>query len=1349
MDWQNSFFEIPLLITAFIALYVAAILRNYRTIKILSVVSFLLVSAGFWSIFYSLEIWTADLNLQIIFAKLEYLGICVIPPLWISFCARFAFPKKILKPKYVFGYYFPFIVTLVIVFTNNLHHWFWKDSVQILYQNTYLLSNTYGFWFWIHTFLSYGLTIIGSVLVIAALVRKRRVSIPVFLIGFGVLIPILGSLTFIFKIHIPFDMTPFTVTLSGVLLAISMIQFNFFNIKPIAKSTLFSSLTDPVFFINNEHVVIEANKAAQMLFNISEYALLNDSIETIFKNKTGSIPELNPHEPVEIVLEGERVKVVYQVITTTVLQKEKAEGYLITLKDISAAKLIDQAQNEEVSFASFMNEVVELSVNSPNIDLLLHQVMHKLSDYLGSDLIMIVRDLDKQPHSIELPDKESLVMLNIDLKNLTYIVDRAQKQRKTQIIHDPQSLKRLTNKTSLISGLLAFPLLVNSEVFGVIVLLFRDELFPSERQISFIEYSMTQIMLSVSKLLILEGLEKSVAERTNQVVSLNTELVKNLSFLNRLVDTSPNLVFSLNPQDEITFCNDQFIHEFGIIEKKDVIGKPLSVVFKGRDQGLWKRILEISHNGNRSGQYECVFNLNLGSQKLYLVNKATIFSPENVPQENIFILINLTKQKNQENKLIASEKHLRSLFESMPVVLLEEDQSNLKVLVDEIKKEHGEGSVNYIHEHPEIIPEFARLIKITDCNQMALDFYGFSTREELFNSYPQLISKSTSTSLQKQIEGYLIGKTDFETEDTRLKTNGEQVFINLRLHIPPENTKDFSRVLVSAVDITKRKITEKALLNSEEKFRNIVQQSVDGIILFDRNGKIIEWNIADEKITGYAFADIQNLHVLELIVLLAKESAEQGFSILKDQLHNALYDGISPLANQIVELTLSTKNGSRVMINAIVSRIEIGHDFVGSIIIRDVSGIKKSQAEVQKLASAVHEISEGLVIANNIGETEYVNLAVEKITGYSSEELLGKNLFLFIKTNYTPEQIQANESGLREGKIQRGKVICTRKDGSQYTLQYNIAPIDDEQGNRNYVSVISDVSQSELLEQQNRQAQKLEAIGSLAAGVAHEINTPTQYVGNNLLFIRNEFSAILQLLEKNQKLLNQAQSGELVAESIEQLHQEEKEADLEYLTNEIPRAIDESLEGIGRVTKIVQAIKEFSHPSMDEKTPVDLNRAIDTTITVSRNEWKYVADLIPHYDEKLPTVICSPGEINQVILNLITNASHAIKEQIEKGIYTKGLIEIFTFSKENSVEIHVKDNGAGIPEEYREKVFNPFFTTKPVGMGTGQGLSISYKVIVNKHNGNLGFETEIGKGTTFIITLPTAVCEKPDLLINI
>jgi len=851
------------------------------------------------------------------------------------------------------------------------------------------------------------------------------------------------------------------------------------------------------------------------------------------------------------------------------------------------------------------------------------------------------------------------------------------------------------------------------------------------------------------ELLLIKGqLENRIVDRGNQIDKLNTDLEKNYYFLDRLVDSSLNLVFSLNNQDEITFCNTQFVYEFGFSEKKSLIGKHLSFVFKGRDQGLCTQLIEINHNGIRSGQYDCTLSLNNGIQKQYLANKTIVFSPENIPQDNIFILNDFTKQIKQEINLRNSEQRLRTLFESMPVILLEEDQSELKIRVDQMKAEHGEDSINYLYAHPELIPEFAGLIKINDCNQMALDFYGFSTKEELFIGYPLLISDGTSKSLQKQIENYILGKTDFETEDLRVRSNGEQVYINLRLHIPPENVKNFSRVLVSAVEITKRRKAENDLVYSEEKFRSIIQQSVDGIILFDQNGKIIEWNPADERITGYSKFDIQSLPIWELISSLTNKTEAGSLLEIKNLLNNALFDRTSPLINQVIEIPFTNKNGHNIIVEAILSAVEISNVFAGLIIIRDITEIKNSQAEVQKLASAVREISEGLIIANNHGQTEYANLAVEKITGYTNDELIGKNLLKFLNTDYSSEQINEIDVRLDSGKIERGKVFARKKDGTPYTLQYNINPISDGQGNKNFASIISDISESELLEQQNRQAQKLEAIGSLAAGVAHEINTPTQYVGNNLLFVKKEFGSIIQMLEKNQHLLQQAAAGESVVMGFEELQQEEKAADLDYLTQEIPKAIDESLEGIERVTKIVQAIKEFSHPSMDEKTPVDLNRAIDTTITVSRNEWKYVADLVPHYDENLPSVICSPGEINQVILNLITNAAHAIKDQIEKGIYTKGLIEIYTFGREKSIEIHVKDNGSGIPAEYREKVFNPFFTTKPVGMGTGQGLSIAYKVIVNKHNGSLVFETEIGKGTTFMITLPLVVAEKSDSVLS-
>jgi len=196
---------------------------------------------------------------------------------------------------------------------------------------------------------------------------------------------------------------------------------------------------------------------------------------------------------------------------------------------------------------------------------------------------------------------------------------------------------------------------------------------------------------------------------------------------------------------------------------------------------------------------------------------------------------------------------------------------------------------------------------------------------------------------------------------------------------------------------------------------------------------------------------------------------------------------------------------------------------------------------------------------------------------------------------------------------------------------------------------------------------------------------------------------------------------------------------LAYLQEEIPQAIDQSLEGLERIAKIVRSMKEFSHPGMDEKTPIDINQAIETTINVSRNEWKYHADIETDLDPGLPNVSCLPGEINQVLLNLIVNAAHAIVNVVgESG--DKGLIRISTRLDGAWAEIRVSDTGTGIPEEIKQRIFDPFFTTKMVGKGTGQGLAIAYSVVVDKHGGVIDLESEEGKGTTFIISLPLEGC---------
>lgn len=272
------------------------------------------------------------------------------------------------------------------------------------------------------------------------------------------------------------------------------------------------------------------------------------------------------------------------------------------------------------------------------------------------------------------------------------------------------------------------------------------------------------------------------------------------------------------------------------------------------------------------------------------------------------------------------------------------------------------------------------------------------------------------------------------------------------------------------------------------------------------------------------------------------------------------------------------------------------------------------------------------------------------------------------------------------------------------------------------VCVFRDITERQLLESQLAQAQKLESIGQLAAGIAHEINTPIQYIGDNGKFLEEAFRDLIGVVRQR--------TGPDSSVDL-------SDVDVDYLEDEIPKAIEQLQAGVDHVARIVRAMKEFSHPGPLEKMPVDINRAIESTVMVSRNEWKYVADLTTDLDPGLPLIYCVAGEFNQVMLNLIVNAGHAISD-VFKGSGRKGAIRVSTRRQEECVEIRVSDTGAGIPEAIQSKVFDPFFTTKPVGKGTGQGLAIAHTVIVKKHRGTIRFETTAGVGTTFIVQLPLA-----------
>jgi signal transduction histidine kinase len=365
------------------------------------------------------------------------------------------------------------------------------------------------------------------------------------------------------------------------------------------------------------------------------------------------------------------------------------------------------------------------------------------------------------------------------------------------------------------------------------------------------------------------------------------------------------------------------------------------------------------------------------------------------------------------------------------------------------------------------------------------------------------------------------------------------------------------------------------------------------------------------------------------------------------------------------------------------------------------------------------------------------NRAAAETFGLSADVVVGKQLadcgIQWLRPDmHTEIQSWASEQGSR-----RCEPLPFEMNDGTHLLGMTITPIQVKDEYRTKLLVIgTDTTNRSVLEERLRQAEKLESIGQLAAGIAHEINTPTQYIGDNVRFLKDAFQELNSLVANYDRLLQAAKVDAVSSEIVEEVSAAITRVDVAYLSEEVPKAIDQSLEGVARVAKLVGAMRDFSHPDTKEKIPLDLNHAIDSTITVARNEWKYVSDVETEFDPSLPPLSCLPGEFNQVILNLIVNAAHAIGDVVKKENKGKGKIKVQTRNCADWVEIRIQDTGSGIPEKIRARIFDPFFTTKEIGKGTGQGLSIARSVIVDKHGGTIHFESEEGKGTTFIIRLP-------------
>ncbi len=441
------------------------------------------------------------------------------------------------------------------------------------------------------------------------------------------------------------------------------------------------------------------------------------------------------------------------------------------------------------------------------------------------------------------------------------------------------------------------------------------------------------------------------------------------------------------------------------------------------------------------------------------------------------------------------------------------------------------------------------------------------------------------------------------------------------------------------------------------------------------------------------------------------------------------------LGNQISTL-LELKRRITLQEQLIAERKEVEDSLQAEVIER-----RRTEAELEWVlsqnAQVLASISSILIGVDANGIVTTWNREANAAFGLKTSDVLGQP-FINCVIDWKWERIQAavKTCEAEQRPVRLEDMSYRTLEGKEHFLSVSISPISHHSGEpQGFLLLAADITKRRILESQLATAQKLESIGQLAAGIAHEINTPVQYVGDNLSFLQDAFLGRQEIMRAYQEAFKQMDSATQAA-----IRQVEEEADASYVMEEIPKAIQQAVEGIGRVTHIVRAMKDFSHPGTTHKVATDLNRALDSTLTVAHNEWKYVADLITDFDPGLPLVFCLPAELNQVFLNMIVNAAHAMGDVRTDG--AKGTLTVRTRRDTcpagDWVEISIGDTGGGMTEEVKSRIFDPFFTTKPVGRGTGQGLAISHAVIIERHRGSITVDTAPGCGTTFTIRLPVA-----------
>lgn len=572
----------------------------------------------------------------------------------------------------------------------------------------------------------------------------------------------------------------------------------------------------------------------------------------------------------------------------------------------------------------------------------------------------------------------------------------------------------------------------------------------------------------------------------------------------------------------------------------------------------------------------------------------------------------------------------------------------------------------------------------------------------------------------------------YNVEHSIRRPDGTDAILNINGAPLAEGSGAIHRVVFVIQDITEYKWAMREL-KEQKDFLDILMHTIPLPMFYKiKNGPYIGCNRAFEEFFG----------ILKNDLLGNTEGDLQKKYNVRPMLGND-DEAVSPDGSTTREYEIQNNRGeTRDVILQTALFDYSASEYMGILgIISDVTQQKNNEKKIaaahRELKQIIESLSSILIGLDREMRIKYWNSRAEKILNINFADVADRDFFT-LKSTQCCEKIQTaiKQCAKELQPVHLADIRYTRADGAEGYLGMTINPVLDERNEFDGIIISgTDLTSKKILESQLSQAQKLEAVGQLAAGIAHEINTPTQYVGDNIEFLEDAFkdiSGILQPLSAQ----SESKEPEKAAQTMDTLHKMARDADVEFLMQEIPLSIKQSKEGIQRVAEIVKSMKQFAHPGGDDKSPLDINQAVRDTILVCRNEWKYYSDVETALDPELPPVSCYQGEIKQVLLNIIVNAAQAIEDSLETEGDKKGTILVQTRKDGDWAEIKIADDGPGMPPEVKDRVFDPFFTTKEVGKGTGQGLNLAYRTVVQKHRGSLWVESEEGQGAAFIIRLP-------------